>query len=375
MSYRVTGTGPKSGRIRKNFADRAAAEAYCNQKNAEEAGATAGVSIVQTRLSSVDIAAAESTVTRSAGRWPLAAILDAGLRQLETTPEVKPVRELYVEWLVLMEPAVSARWYSDLKNRVGAFLDANPDLTLPEMTNARVREWIDELDLGQQSKANMRNALHRFGRWLQERGYLAINPVSGIWLGGGKSAEDRAAQPSVFTALQAEAWFRACLSAECRQVIGWAVLCTFCGLRPVNEAPHALWSELNEKTGELHVLGRKRGVKARVLKLHPLALEWLQVVKCDGMNVPGYFSRRYKRRAVEKANAWLAECGAKPITWDEDIQRHTYASMRAGEGVKIDALAAEMGTSPDMIYGHYRHPQPAEEVKAFWAISPKILLQ
>jgi integrase len=176
----------------------------------------------------------------------------------------------------------------------------------------------------------------------------------------------------VFTAAQAEAWMRACCSPEYRRLKGWAILCLFCGLRPSSEAINLTWDEIDLESGEISVMGTKRGAKPRHVKLTKTALAWLKFAKEDGEATPGFFNKYQRRMAVVKANEWLAEhhLKEKPLVWDEDIQRHTYASYRSSDGVPLYALADEMGTSTRTIYAHYRNPRPAAEVKAFWAIRP-----
>ena len=60
------------------------------------------------------------------------------------------------------------------------------------------------------------------------------------------------------------------------------------------------------------------------------------------------------------------------ISWDEDIQRHSFASYRLARGGEIAAVAEEMGNSPRVIYAHYKHPRTAEEAGRFWAIRPTV---
>jgi integrase len=383
ISYRVTGTGPRAGRLRKNFADRASADAYCNQKNAEELGAAgAGVSIVQTRLKPDEVAAAEAGVTRAAGRWQLAAIIDAGIRQLEATPISAKLADLRTEYLALAKSDLSARWYNDVRVRTGYFVADNAEMMTGQLTRAAFAKWLDGLDLAKNTKANYRNALHLWGAWMVTRGYYTENPFGGLRITKKKTADQKTEMPAVLSAIQAEAYLRACCSAECRRLLGWATLCLLCGLRPENEAPALTWAEVNFESGEIHVRGTKKGVKPRYFKPQPMAMEWLKVVKADRCKTPACLTTYqqitgHRRRAVEMANAWLAEHhpDESPIVWIEDIQRHTYASQRQGQGAAIDTLADEMGTSSETIYGHYKHPRPAAEVNAFWQLTAARLMR
>ncbi len=374
-SFRVTGSW-KGERIRKNFAERVLADAFCNDKNVEALrGASAPVQfrVVQTRLEEADVRTAEAALDRIAGRWSLKEVLDRGLATLENDVPSQLVEPLATEWLQLVEHEVSDRWLKDLRHRVEYFLDAHPGLTTDRFNRSVVRKWLDGLPLAQQSKANMRNGLHRFCGWLVERGHLKENPASGIRITRRKSGAQTADRPlpTVFSPAQCEALLKAASLGSNRRVLGWVSTCLFTGMRPESEAPRATWAEINFATSEWSVMGRKRGAKPRVIKLQPAALEWLKVVKADAMEKPALFFRAARRKAVIDANAWLAanRPEEKPIVWDEDITRHTFASYRSPQ-IQVHELAGEMGNSPGTIYAHYRHPKPAADVAAFWALRP-----
>lgn len=377
-SYRVSGSW-KGDRIRKNFGDRALAEAFSNAKNAEALKAVSSVTwhLVQTRAAERDVRQLEAAMDRIAGRWSVADVLAAGIDAMDARTPAKPVGPLIEEWLGLVQHDLSPRWYQDLKSRLGIFAKAHPKLTTDCFNRAVVREWLDGLPMAQQSKSNMRSAVHRFSGWLVERGFVPENPAGEIRISRRRTGARQGDQtaPTVFSPLQCEALLRACSLGACRRVLGWMATCLFTGMRPEAEAPRATWSELNLQTGEWSVMGRKRGAKPRIINLQPAAIEWLKSTLGDQMEQPAHFSRKLRVRATELANVWLKEKHpSEPlIVWDEDITRHTFASYRSPQ-IPVHELAAEMGNSPGTIYAHYRHPRTAAEVSAFWALTPAALL-
>ena len=371
-SFRVSGTW-NGERMRKNFADRATAEAVCNAKNAEALAPSARKQrLVPTTLSDEELAAAEAVVARAQGRWPIGRIGEAGLAALESVPVSEPVAALAQEWFKLIEGEVNERWRHDLASRVGRFVRDNPKLMTEGFTRPMVRKWLDGLKVGTQTRANTRNCLHRFAAWLVERGKLRENPAGGIRIKRREAdAEENGTPPTVLTPAQAKAFLAACEGAECKRLKGWVALCLFCGLRPESEAPRLTWAEVNFQSGECSVMSRKRGAKPRVFKMTPQALAWMLAVMEDGAAQPGRYWRHLRTRAVELANERLAECGEPLVVWDEDILRHSCASYRASGGMALHLLAADLGTSTKAIYRYYRHPRPAAEVAAFSKIMPK----
>lgn len=375
--FRVDGRW-KGERTRKFFADATGAEQFCKQKNDEavlQSSASESLRLRPTRLTEAEIATVEGALLEINERWPLVDVLRGGIRALESKPQSRPIADLAEEWLALIEKEVSARWYDDLRDRVRYFVRDHPGMTTVSLDGGVVRKWLDGLKLTPTTKRNYRGALHRWGGWLKERGHVAVNPFSDIRILAPKGGAHRAELPSVLLPIQAEAFMRGVLQPRSRRLLGWASLALFGGLRPLAEAPHRVWPEINFKTGEVSVLGRKRGARLRVFKAQPLLLEWLEVAKADGVPTPGRYLRKLREAALEWANGWLAAKGHPLIEWNEDVLRHSYASYRAGQGASVVDLAAEMGTGTSMIYSHYRNPRNAADVKAFWKILPGNLIQ
>jgi integrase len=366
-----------NGRIRKNFADRAAAEIFCNQKNAEELSIEISheLKLTQTRLSAAEVAAAEAWVTRANGRWPLDRILEAGFSALEKARSGNPLAPFVADWLAIVQKEVDGRWFAQLRYVNTSFLEAHPALTVAEFDRVLIRKYLDSLPVSSQTKRNQRNAIHRFGSWLQERLNLTSNPAADIRIGRTVAEKQGKKFPRVFTPGQAEAWMRATETPACRRLKGWSALCTFGGVRPNSEALELTWSEINFAKREINLMGTKRGARPRVLKMNPTLFAWLKSAQADGEKVPGHYSRGLFRDAIAAANDWLAQHHPEEpaIIWEADIQRHTYASHRAGAGVQVQDLAEEMGTSPKTYYSHYKNPRTAAQVKAFWAILPSAL--
>ena len=373
MSFRVSGM--LAGRqIRKNFKDRSLAESAAIKYNADALATVAAVvrrQFVETTLSTQEVEVVESAKTQAADRWTLSQICKAGIKALESAPDKSAkVSDLLEEWLLVIDGGTNKRWLSDLQSRNRRFVADNPGITTDQLSREKVRRWLDDSHANGVTRSHYRGCLHKFFGWLVERGYLAENPASGIKLNRKRSeADDNATPPTILTPEQAGELCKAFQASTCKRSLGWMVLCLFCGLRPEAEASRLQWSEVNFRTGEINVLGRKRGARLRTFKATKQAMKWLGLVKEGGAEQPGYYSRRAHRGAVELANVELGKRSLPLIVWDEDLMRHTYASYRSSQ-VPVSELADQMGTSPDMIYRHYRQQRPAAEVKAFFGIMP-----
>jgi integrase len=378
-SYRVSGSW-KGERIRKNFGDRVRADAFCNSKNVEALAAPASPpawTLVQTRLSEDEVRLAEAAVARLAGRWSLRELLDVGLEVLAARPSIQPVEPLVEQFLEVRQAQVALLTLKTLRIDLRRFVRAFPGLTTAAFTRALVRKWLDEAQKSRVTKVHWRAAVHQFGAWLVERDILKENPASGIKLASTNSGAERGDRPppAILTPGQAEALLRVCEEPECRPILGWMATTIFTGMRPESEAPRATWAEINFETKEWTVMGRKRGAKPRVIPLTPAAVAWLEVVHADKPERPAEYSKWFRRLATKRANEWLAihRPGEKPIAWIPDLNRHTFASYRSPL-LSVQKLAEEMGTSPAMIYAHYRKPIAAAPVGAFWALRPRAVV-
>lgn len=357
VSYRVTGSFGGE-RIRKNFSDSGKASAFCNEKNA--AALRASEQTVQravvTTLSPADLATAEAAVAR--GPWQLPEIIDAGIASLSGrhAHADRPVAELVERFLA--EVRVGDAWLADLRKILRTFVLANPGLALGKMDAARIRSWLADGAISQQTRRNRRSAISRFCSWLINEGLLHANPASGIRI---QTAVHTRPPPPVLTALQSDALLRSMASPAREHGLGHVVLCLLCGLRP-SEADRLTWTEINLDRAELTVLGRKRGSRPRIVPLQPAALAWLIRVQQASPDRPGKFLRKTIAHGLRETS--------QPFAWHADILRHTYASMRAAVKVPIHELAAEMGNSPRVIYAHYRAAISPGEAEKFWALRP-----
>lgn len=358
-SFRVTGIALDGGRVRRNYADEAAALAKAAELEGRAIRTVNARSprLVQTRLTDAELLATEATALALPPGQSLEHVLEAGRRALLNSPVVQPVAPLVDTFLAAVKGEVSGRWHADLKHRIGLFTAAHPKLTTDQFTRGLVRTWVDELNeqgYSANTRSNMRSAVRRFGAWLVEKGIVKENPAGEIRIG--KATERNESPPTILTPDQADA-VCAVIKGPARPLLGWVALCLDCGLRPEMEAPHAKWTEVFFDRAVVQVMGLKRGGKVREVEIPARALEWLKEAKAAGDEQPAFCHRYWRKVLVRAVNAWLAEHrpGSAPLVWDEDILRHTYASAHAALGVSIRDLADSMGNSKETIQTHYRH--------------------
>jgi integrase len=102
----------------------------------------------------------------------------------------------------------------------------------------------------------------------------------------------------------------------------------------------------------------------RLVPIQPNLGEWLMRFRSEDRSV--YYSRRKFREAYKAAG--MEE-------WKMDILRHSYGTYRLPIVKSADALALEMGNSPDVIFRHYRRPVSQTSALAYFAIVPNAKTQ
>jgi integrase len=283
-----------------------------------------------------------------------ASLLDAVhhyLAYLDQTKRSIPVSELFDEFLsVKQQDNVSPKYLADLRSKLGRFVNSFHDALVCNLTVAQIEAWIRSLDIGTVSRESYRrnvSVLLEFGR---RRGYLRANPAADI-----KIRRRPEGEVSILTPDE----LRNLLSKCAPEIVPYVAICAFAGLRP-SEAASLLWSDIRLDTMQIEVRARHSKTRRyRLVPIQPNLSEWLMRYRSDGGSV--YYSRRRFREAYKAAGM---------DEWKMDILRHSYGTYRLPILKSADALALEMGNSPDVIFRHYRRPMNEVSASAYFDLRP-----
>jgi integrase len=273
---------------------------------------------------------------------------------LAETKRSIPLSELFDEFMsVKQQDNASPKYLADLRSKLGRFADAFRDSLVCNLGVAQIESWIRSLDIGTVSRESYRrnvSVLLEFGR---RRGYLRENPAANLKIRRRPEGEVSILQPDELRNL---------LSKCAPEIVPYVAICAFAGLRPC-EAPALDWEDVHFDTMQIEV--KARHSKTRRYRLVPIQQNlygWL--VQFRGTEGSVYYSRRKFREAYK---------GAGIDEWKMDILRHSYGTYRLPIIKSADALALEMGNSPDVIFRHYRRPVNEALALAYFAITPDTL--
>lgn len=275
------------------------------------------------------------------------------LTYLDETKRSIPVGELFEEFLsVKQQDNVSPKYLADLRSKLGRFVNSFHDTLVCNLTVAQIEAWIRSLNIGTVSRESYRrnvSVLLEFGR---RRGYLRANPAADI-----KIRRRPEGEVSILTPDE----LRSLLSKCAPEIVPYVAICAFAGLRP-SEAANLEWPDIHFDTMQIEVRARHSKTRRyRLVPIQPNLGKWLMQFRSEDRSV--YYSRRKFREAYKAAG--MEE-------WKMDILRHSYGTYRLPILKSADALALEMGNSPDVIFRHYRRPMNEASASAYFDLRPGV---
>jgi integrase len=147
-------------------------------------------------------------------------------------------------------------------------------------------------------------------------------------------------------------------------LVPYIAICAFAGLRPL-EASALDWSDVHLDMLQIEVRAKHSKTRRhRLVPIQPNLLKWLAPLRKPAGTI-GY-SRRYFRAAYAAVGI---------ATWKNDVLRHSYGTYRLPILKSAEALALEMGNSPDVIFRHYRRPLGEQQGQEYFAIVPGTKLE
>jgi integrase len=275
----------------------------------------------------------------------------------------KPVADVVAELLEIKKGrGASERYIGDLEGRLERFADdCRKDAC--NVTTSDVQSWLDGLKLSSQSYSNFRRVLHLLFQFAVARGYAADNPVTGTEKIKIRNGEIGIFRPDEIARLldAADKDFRPCLA-----------LGAFAGLRTA-EIERLAWEDI-DLAGRMIKIGASKSKTAsrRIVPVHDNLAAWLstyaerrgKIWTGDSMT----FTNRERQTAAATADA---EAKLKPVKWQRNGLRHSYASYRFAQIGDAGRVAGELGNSAAVVHKHYRELVKPGDAQRWFAVKPE----
>lgn len=164
-------------------------------------------------------------------------------------------------------------------------------------------------------------------------------------------------RPPILTVAQA----RKLLTETNGEVLTAIVICMFCGLRPT-EYKRLTKQSIDLEKGIVTIDSHMAKTHSfRLVKIPENAVQWLRKF---GIHLP-------KVKTARPALTARAVLGYKE--WPHDVLRHTAASYMLARDKSADAVALQLGNSPDILHKHYKNLVTDAEAEEFWNLTPDAL--
>ena len=261
------------------------------------------------------------------------------------------VGQLVQEFLVAKkQDGVSQRYAADLKSKLGRFSLAFGERLVCNITSQEVDEWLRGLDVNVTSRDAYRRNLGVMFELARRRGNCAQNVAAEI-----RFSKRHKDEVSILSPRQITRLLQVCAS----ELVPYIAICAFAGLRP-SEAERLDWRDIHLEAGQIEVKARNAKTRRhRLVPIQPNLKEWLSLYRRETGRV--IFSRRKFREAYRKAGF---------LKWPPDVMRHSFGTYRLPILKSAEALALEMGNSPDVIFGHYRRVTDEATAATYFKIRP-----
>ena len=246
----------------------------------------------------------------------------------------------------------SRRYCEDLKSRLGRFAKTFAQRTASTITTKEIEAWLESLGVEAVTRNTYRRDCRTLFSFCTKRNYCAENPATSV---------TRAKEPSREVEVLTVEDTRLLLAASSPALLPYWAIGLFAGLRS-SEILHLHWADIDFGDCLMTVRSAKTGRK-RFVKMHPNLLAWLAPYRMKaGAVVPSVNFRQ--KTDEDKAAAGL---GGR---WPANAARHSFGSYWLAQFNDINALALQMGNSPQVIEKHYKRAVRPKEAHRYWDIMP-----
>jgi len=193
-------------------------------------------------------------------------------------------------------------------------------------------------------------------------------------------------QPSVLKPAQVERLLLTCAQVD-PELLGYYAIALFAGVRPNDELAELQWEDVFAGEGDtIHIPDAvsKTG-RERYVPIEPTLGAWLEYIDPPrlGPVVPRQATRNSsKPQKLEWRVLWIGKrrqavqraAGIDP--WPQDAMRHSYASYWMTTHGDEDRCRDAMGhATKEMLVKHYRKHTTKADARAFWALTPDVVLK
>jgi len=268
----------------------------------------------------------------------------------------KTVAEAVDEMIAAKRVAGASEVYlSDLRYRLGVFKSAfqcEVNAIIPD----DVAKFFESLTLSPRSYNNFLRVLRTFFAFAQRRGWLSKETDL-------LTCVERRTEKSQPVEIFSPAELGKLFKHASPELAHCFALAAFAGLRS-EEILRLEWQDIERHPAFIEIAAHK--AKTATRRLVPTSdnlASWLTIAPRSGA------------RVWRHSKAWFFEAMRNAATdakikWKQNALRHSFISYRLAEIQDVNRVALEAGTSPQMIFRHYRELATPEQARTWFKIAP-----
>ena len=359
-------------RIRKHFKSRAEALGEKNALEVEAANVGGEIRSRNTRLSSGQLAEAESAFARLAGR-SLSLAVEWFISTFRPPVTEMPLATATGLFEAARKPHVRPVVLRDYKNTFKLLNASFPNRAVHAVSTAEIQAFLSGRHVGPKRFNNLRGDLHALFAFASAKPqeWRCDNPVTPIEVF--KITRDVPKIMSADTIAAMMAYLEAYAGgskgkhpAGC--LVPYFALATFAGLRP--SIPDGEICKLAAEKDVLAFVKLDLGVikisprisktkDVRQIDIQPNLMEWLLKYPLNKFPIKPPNARRMIQHVREK------------FQLSDDVLRHTFISMHVAKFRSLGDTALQAGNSETMIKKHYLNTVTPADAEKFWFIKPR----
>ena len=263
----------------------------------------------------------------------------------------------------------SERTRQEIKSRLFKFSKWAGEKALDEISKVDAQKFLQSIPEG--SFNHFLRLCKGLYIWAVEQELATANPFAHIKLRSRAHVEVR-----VLSSEQARALLDAAKSLMDGELLAYASICLFGGLRPDSEMRKLTWDSINLEDCEIRVTEGKTRTP-RTVEVPTNLLEWLLICDRSKPIYPANFRRKWamiRQAAGFKGGAAMTtkqrESEKNLKEWQPDMTRHSAISYKVREARDINTTATWAGNSVSVIRRHYLSLVTSTEAKEYWSIEP-----
>lgn len=375
-TYVVKGYTLSGERIRERFDERPKAELRRQELEAQATNSALTVGLVQTRLTEAQIFDAERAIAElPLGRTLLEAVKFYKENYREGITEML-IEKAYDLFLAAKEKeGCREDTLRNLRSRVAMLRHRFKEKNVHQIARADLAQILQRPRISVDTADNDRRAISSFFSWCldQEPPLCYENPAKKRNRKRRRTKDEN--EPEVMPLERLGRLLRAAVNFKGGKLVPYAVICTFCAIRP-KEAARLPNSAIDLEAKTVTVGPKVAKLRERrILEIPEVAILWLKRFLKDDLPIkPPNWRKDFDRIKREAGYGSPTEemPGLEP--WPQDVLRATGISYRYELKKHEGEVAAWAGTSPNVIHKHYRGLVRPADVPVFWGLTPDALI-